>query len=51
MRTSNNLGKKGSFRQILKSSTGMYESSGSQFFRTTIRPHAFGESKPSETEP
>ena len=28
-------GKEDSFRQILKSSASMYESSGSQFFRTT----------------
>ena len=35
MRPSNNLKKQDSFRQILKSSAGMYERSGSQFFRTT----------------
>ena len=29
-------GKRYSFRQILKSSAKMYESSGSQFFRTTL---------------
>ena len=30
-------GKQDSFRHILKSSASMYESSGSQFFRTTTR--------------
>ena len=42
-------GKQDSFRHILKSSASMYESSGSQFFRTTTGiqsgPDAFDESK------
>ena len=42
-------GKQDSFRQLLKSLTSMYESSGSQFFRTTTgiqsRPDAFDESR------
>ena len=41
-------GKEDSFRHILKSSAGMYESSGSQFFRTITgkesRPDNFDES-------
>ena len=38
MKPSNNLEKKtlSDFRHLLKSSANMYESSGSQFFRTTI---------------
>ena len=35
MTPSNNLKKQDSFRDILKSSASMYESSDSQFFRTT----------------
>ena len=54
MRSSNNLGKKDSLRHISKSSAGMDESSGSQFFRSTIRihsrPRTFGESRSSEIE-
>ena len=42
-------GKQDSFRHILKSSASMYESSGSQFFRTTTGihsgPEAFDESR------
>ena len=42
-------GKKDSFRHILKSSASMYESSGSQFFRTTTGiqsgPDAFDKSR------
>ena len=42
-------GKQDTFRHILKSSASMYESSGSQFFRTTtgvqLRPDAFDESR------
>ena len=42
-------GKQDSFRHILKSSASMYESSGSQFFRTTtgiqLGADAFDESK------
>ena len=49
MRPSNNLETQGSFRRILKSSAIMYESSGSQFFRTTTGiqtgQNAFDESK------
>ena len=41
-------GKQDSFRHILKSSASIYESSGSQFFRTTTRikpgPDTFDES-------
>ena len=40
-------GKQGSFRHMLRSSTSMYGSSGSQFFRTTTGiksgPDAFDE--------
>ena len=47
MRPSNNL--ENSFRHILRSLASMYESSGSQFFRTTSGiqsgPDAFGESR------
>ena len=47
MRPSNNL--ENSLRHILKSSASMYESSGSQFFKTTTRvqlgPNAFDESR------
>ena len=43
------IGKQNSFRLILKSSTSMCESSGSQFFRTNTGtqsgPDAFGESR------
>ena len=49
MRFSTNLRKKDSFRHILRSSVSMYESSDSQFFRTTTRTHlgedAFDESR------
>ena len=49
MRPSNNLRKQDSIRHILKSSASMYESSGSQFFRTTTGiqsgPDVFDESK------
>ena len=42
-------GKQDSFRHILKSSASMYESSGSQFFRTTTGiqsgPDAFDKSR------
>ena len=42
-------GKQDSFRHILKNSANMYETSGSQFFRTTTEmqsgPDAFGESR------
>ena len=48
MRPSNYLENK-TFRHILKSSASMYESSGSQFFRTTTRlqsrPGAFDKSR------
>ena len=48
MRPSNNL-ENDSFRHILKSSASIYESSGSQFFRTTTGiqsgPDAFDESR------
>ena len=47
--SSSKSGKQDSFRHILKSSASMYESSGSQFFRTTTGiqsgPDAFDESK------
>ena len=49
MRPSNNLENKTLFRQLLKSLASMYESSGSQFFRTTTGiqsgPDAFDESR------
>ena len=42
-------GKQDSFRQILKSSASIYESSGSKFFKTTTgiqsEPDAFDESR------
>ena len=45
MRPSNILGKKHSFRHVLKSSASMSESSGSQFVGTATkiqsRPHTF----------
>ena len=45
---SNNPGKQDSFKHILKNSASMYESLGSQFFRTTTLiqsgPDAFEES-------
>ena len=49
MKPSNNLEKQDSFRHLLKSSARMYESSGSQFFRTTTgiqsRPDSFDKSR------
>ena len=49
MRPSNKLEKKTLFRQVLKSSASMYESLGSQFYRTTTRmqsgPDAFDDSR------
>ena len=40
MEPSNSLQKQDPFRHILKSSVSMYESSGSQFFRTTTARQA-----------
>ena len=49
MRQNQQCGKQDSFRQLLKSLASMYESSGSQFFRTTTGiqsgPDAFDESR------
>ena len=49
MKPSKQPGKQDSFRHILKSSASMYESSGSQVFRTTTGiqsgPDSFDESK------